>query len=247
MKIYAHRGYSGKYPENTMLAFEKAEEAGCDGIELDVQLTKDGTVVVIHDERVDRTTNGKGRVCDYTYEELAKLDAGAIKPGPWGFCPIPAFEEYLRWAADKAFVTNIEIKSGVYYYEGLEEKTIALVRKYHMEDRVIYSSFNHLSLIRIKELEPEAFCGALDGRAEFGNAAAYCRQFGFAAYHPGVSGLGKQAIRDCHSEGIAVQAWTVNDMGTLEQLEEWGCDGIFTNYPGVCSAWLRSRKENPAL
>ncbi len=243
MKVFAHRGYSGKYPENTMLAFAKAEEAGCDGIELDVQLTKDGTVVIIHDELVDRTTNGQGPVCGYTYDELAKLDAGKAFGGRYGFCPIPTLEEYLKWAAKTGLVTNVEIKSGVYYYEGLEEKTAALVRKYHMEDRVIYSSFNHLSLIRIREIEPEAVLGALEGRGEFGNAAAYCRQFGFAAYHPGAAGLKRQTIEDCHEKGIAVHGWTVNDMGTLERLREWGCDGIFTNYPGICQAWLKSGQE----
>ena len=122
MKVYAHRGYSGKYPENTMLAFRKAAETGCDGIELDVQLTKDGKIVVIHDETVDRTTTGTGRVKDYTYEELIKLDAAKLFGGKYGFCPIPSFEEYCQWAAGQDLVTNIEIKTGVYYYEGLEEK-----------------------------------------------------------------------------------------------------------------------------
>ena len=78
MKIYAHRGYSGKYPENTMLAFEKAAETGCDGIELDVQLTKDGKLVVIHDESVDRTTTGTGKVKDFTYDELARFNAAKL-------------------------------------------------------------------------------------------------------------------------------------------------------------------------
>ena len=96
MKIYAHRGYSGRYPENTMLAFQKAAETGCDGMELDVQLTKDGTVVVIHDEAVDRTTDGTGLVKDYTFEELRKLDAGTIKGGRYGFCPIPSFDLHIR-------------------------------------------------------------------------------------------------------------------------------------------------------
>ena len=90
MKIYAHRGYSGRYPENTMLSFQKAAETGCDGIELDVQLTRDGTVVVIHDEAVDRTTDGTGLVKDYTFEELRKLDAGTIKgfSGDWLRTPL---------------------------------------------------------------------------------------------------------------------------------------------------------------
>jgi glycerophosphoryl diester phosphodiesterase len=79
MKVMAHRGYSGKYPENTMLAFEEAAKTGADGIELDVQLTKDGQVVVIHDERIDRTTDGSGWVKDYTYEELKKFNAARVK------------------------------------------------------------------------------------------------------------------------------------------------------------------------
>lgn len=131
MKVYAHRGYSGRYPENTMLSFQKAAETGCDGIELDVQLTRDGTVVVIHDEAVDRTTDGTGLVKDYTFEELRKLDAGTIKGGRYGFCPVPSFEEYCEWASQYGVVTNVEIKTGVYYYEDIEEKTLEIIKKYH--------------------------------------------------------------------------------------------------------------------
>ena len=99
MKNFAHRGFSGKYPENTMLAFRKALECGADGIEMDVQLTKDGELVVIHDERVDRTTNGTGNVRDYTLEELQKLDASYIYSEEVGFQTIPTFDEYCRWVA----------------------------------------------------------------------------------------------------------------------------------------------------
>ena len=161
MKVYAHRGYSGRYPENTMLSFQKAAETGCDGIELDVQLTRDGTVVVIHDEAVDRTTDGTGLVKDYTFEELRKLDAGTIKGGRYGFCPVPSFEEYCEWASQYGFVTNVEIKTGVYYYEDIEEKTLEIIKKYHLEDRIMFSSFNHLSLERLKELAPDIPRGAL--------------------------------------------------------------------------------------
>ena len=136
MKVYAHRGYSGKYPENTMLAFRKAAETGCDGIELDVQLTKDGKIVVIHDETVDRTTTGTGRVKDYTYEELIKLDAAKLFGGKYGFCPIPSFEEYCQWAAGQDLVTNIEIKTGVYYYEGLEEKTVESRDEKQLDEKI---------------------------------------------------------------------------------------------------------------
>ena len=94
-KNFAHRGFSGKYPENTMLAFQKAIEVGADGIELDVQLTKDGELVIIHDETIDRTTDGKGYVIDYTYEELSKFDASYIYRGKVEFNKIPTLKEYF--------------------------------------------------------------------------------------------------------------------------------------------------------
>ena len=112
----AHRGYSGKYPENTMLAFEEAAKTGADGIELDVQLTKDGQVVVIHDERIDRTTDGSGWVKDYTYEELKKFNAARVKGDQFGFQPIPSFEEYCAWAKNQSLFTNVELKTSIIYY-----------------------------------------------------------------------------------------------------------------------------------
>ena len=96
IKVYAHRGYSGRFPENTMLAFQEAAKTGCDGIELDVQLTKDGQLVVIHDETIDRTTDGSGYVRDYTLEELRRFNAAAKWDGRFGFQPIPTFEEYCQ-------------------------------------------------------------------------------------------------------------------------------------------------------
>ena len=241
MKVYAHRGYSGKYPENTMLAFQEAAKTGCDGIELDVQLTKDGKVVVIHDEAVDRTTDGSGKVKDFTYQELARLNAANLYEGKYGFCGIPLFEDYCKWAAGQDLVTNIELKTGVYYYEGLEEKTLELVRRYGLEEKVFYSSFNHLSLLKVKELAPQAVCGALLEHAGIGNAGYYCRRFGLQAYHPGYKGLTEETVKGCRENGIQVNVWTINDMGVLEQLEEWGCDGVITNYPAVCKRWVDRR------
>ena len=241
MKVYAHRGYSGKYPENTMLAFKEAAKTGCDGIELDVQLTKDGKVVVIHDEAVDRTTDGSGKVKDFTYQELARLNAANLYEGKYGFCGIPLFEDYCKWAAGQDLVTNIELKTGVYYYEGLEEKTLELVRRYGLEEKVFYSSFNHLSLLKVKELDPQAVCGALLEHTGIGNAGYYCRRFGLQAYHPGYKGLTEETVRGCRENGIQVNVWTINDMGVLEQLEEWGCDGAITNYPAVCKRWVDRR------
>ena len=127
-KYFGHRGYSGKYPENTMLAFQKAMEAGAEGIELDVQFSKDGKLVVIHDETLDRTTTGKGLVRDYTLDELKALDASYIYKGQYGVNQIPTLCEVLDYMSDKDAFTNIELKTGVYEYEGIEEAVLECIR-----------------------------------------------------------------------------------------------------------------------
>lgn len=238
MKVVAHRGYSGRYPENTMLAFEKAVEAGCDEIELDVQMTKDGVVVVLHDERIDRTTDGSGFVRDYTYEELKKFNAAAGWNGRHGIVAVPSFEEYLGWVKDQPVTTNIEFKTSIYYYEGLEEKTIELLRRYHLEKKVMFSSFNYVSLLKAREMEPEIPCGIL-ADDELGNAGYFCKEYGFECYHPNGNKLTAQAVESCKRYGIRINAWTINSMALLEQLADWECAGAITNYPGICTAWLK--------
>ena len=212
------------------------------GIELDVQLTKDGEVVIIHDERVDRTTDGTGWVRDFTLEELKKLNAAAVWNGKYGFEPIPTLEEYCRWVKDTNMVTNIEIKSGVYYYEELEEKTLALVKKYGLEKRIVFSSFLHSSITLLRKLAPEIPCGALVEYDDLGNPGYYCEKFDFQYYHPGVKALTEEMVKSCREHGIPLNVWTINDMGALEQMYEWGVEGVISNYPGVCKGWIDSKK-----
>lgn len=244
MKVYGHRGYSGKFPENTMLAFKEAEKAGCYGIELDVQTSRDGVVVVIHDETLDRVSDGCGFVRDYTYEELQGFDVAATWSGRHGIQKIPTFDEYCAWVKDTELVTNVEIKTGVYYYEDLEKKTLDIIRKYGLEKRVILSSFNHLSVVKVKELAPEITVGALLEHEGLGNAGYYCHTYGFHCYHPGIKGLDQETVENCKKYGIPVNVWTVNDMGDLERIYEWGCDAAITNYPGVVKGWLDSKEPS---
>lgn len=238
MIVMAHRGYSGRYPENTMLAFQKAAETGCQYIELDVQKTKDGVVVVIHDEKTDRTTDRCGNVRDYTCEQLRELNASALYPDFARTEKIPTFEEYCKWAQGQKIRTNIELKTGVYYYEDLEKSTIEIIRAFGLTDRVIFSSFNHLSLIKAKELAPEIPCGALIGNKGMGNAGYYCKKYGFEYYHPGFGGLTDEIVANCKEYGVGINVWTVNQMAELEQAYAWGCEGVITNHPEICKAWL---------
>ena len=241
MKVYGHRGYSGKYPENTMLAFRKAIEAGADGVEMDVQLSKDGEVVVIHDETLDRTTTGTGFVKDYTLAELKQFDAGKIKGGKYGFQEIPTFDEFCAWLAETDCVANVELKTSIIYYPHLEEKCIEIIRRHKVEEKVFISSFNHMSLIRVKELAPEIPLGALVEREGLMYAGFYAKQFGLRYYHPDYCLLSDEAVRECKENGIGINVWTVNDLDSFEQLVEWDVDGVITNYPRVLYGWLNRK------
>lgn len=244
MKIFAHRGASGTFPENTMAAFNAAARTGCYGIELDVQLSKDGELVIIHDEKVDRTTNKSGFVVDYTLEELQSFNASKLHTKASPNEHIPTFKEYCEFAKDKKFVTNVEIKTGVYYYEGIEEKTLTLIKKYALEDRILFSSFNPLSLIKLQQLMPNilgitynsknAIPCALLTETAIDNVGALCRQHGFVAWHPGLKQLDEKHIEarvnNCHKNGIEVNVWTVNEALDFKRLEAADVDGVFTNF-----------------
>ena len=154
--IIAHRGSAGTHPENTMEAFYEAERVKADGIELDVQLTRDGEIVVIHDETVDRTTNGKGFVKDYTFKDIQKLQANyKYKSKLFKKNRVPSLREVFQWMKGNELLCNIELKNSIMDYPGMEEKVIELIREFGFQDRIIISSFNHYSIVACYRLEPE--------------------------------------------------------------------------------------------
>lgn len=227
-KIIAHRGLSAAYPENTMLAFRKAAETGCDGIELDVQLTRDGVLVVIHDETLARTTGSQGNVRDFTFEELSRLDASRSRPGDFGFNPIPAFAEYLDFIEDKPQFTNIELKNGIYPYPGLEEAVIEALRERGLERRVLLSSFNHQSMLKCKRLAPEIEVAFVTG-SWLVSPGAYCRAAGADYLNPRFCILTGENMAELKENGMRVQAWTVNEAEDMERLFSMGAYAIITN------------------
>ena len=228
-KIFAHRGYSGKYPENTMLAFKKALECGVDGIELDVQLTKDGEVVIIHDETIDRTTTGKGFVVDYTYEELEKFDA-SFKFKDLGFNKIPTLREYFQLVKDYDIVTNVELKTGINEYLGIEEKVWELIKEYNLEEKVIISSFNHFSVMRMKDIAPQLKYGFLSEDWII-DAGKYTHSHGVQCYHPRFNNLVPDVIKELKKYNLEINTWTVNLEEDMRYLYSNNIDVIITNYP----------------
>lgn len=231
-KNFAHRGFSGKYPENTMLAFEKAIAEGVDGIELDVQLTKDGEVVIIHDETIDRTTNGKGYVVEYTYEELSKFDASYVYTGKMGFNKIPTLREYFELVKDLDIVTNIELKTGINEYLGIEEKVWDMIKEFGLQDRIIISSFNHFSVMRMKKIAPGMKYGFLSEDWII-DAGKYTHSHGVQCYHPRFNNLIPEVIDELKSYGLEINTWTVNKEEDMRYLISHGIDAIIGNYPDL--------------
>ena len=232
MKIIAHRGFSGVYPENTMLAFRKAIEIGADGIELDVHLSKDGQVMIIHDEALKRTTGLDGVISDYTRAELEKISAGKTKNYEFGFTPIPSLEEYLAFMAEhRDKITNIELKTAPVYYPEIEEKTLELVRKFDLEKNIIYSSFNWLSIERMQRLGTISETGLLFSGMKLYNQAHIIKSLGINYFHPDFNDLTDEIVKSYLDNKVGLNVWTVNEIEDMKVCLSWNIDGLITNFP----------------
>lgn len=229
-QIWAHRGASGHAPENTLDAFALAAELKADGVELDVQFTKDRQLVVIHDERIDRTSDGTGFVSAMTLEELRKYDYNKTHP-EFPHCDIPTLEDVFKLLKPTGLSINIELKTGINFYPGIESAVIELVERYGLEDRVIYSSFNHESIIRVKALRPEAECGFLYSNGIV-DVVSYAAAYHVEALHPAVYNMKYPGfVEACKEKGIKIHTWTVNSENEIEQMRQYGVDAVITNFP----------------
>lgn len=229
MKVWAHRGASGHAPENTLPSFELAHRMGADGIELDVQLTKDGVPVVIHDERIDRVSDGIGYVKDHTLEELKKFNVNKSFLD-YGKVTIPTLEEVYDLVKKTDMVINLELKNSTIFYEGMEEKVLRLAEEKGLEDRMIYSSFNHYSMKKLQKLLPSARIAFLysDGILDI---ADYAERYGAYAVHPSLKNVEyPDMVRECHDRNIKVHVWTVNKEEDFEKMRKMEVDAVITNY-----------------
>ncbi len=234
-KVWAHRGASGYLPENTLEAFKLAADMGADGIELDVQFTHDRQLVVIHDERIDRTSDGQGAVVEMTLYQLRQYNYNRTIPDDKHY-DIPTLEEVLGLVRPTGMIINIELKTGVNFYPGIEQATVDLVREYDMEDRVIYSSFNHESLIRLKKYAPDAECGVLYSTG-IADPSSYAKELGMQAIHPSIACMKYPGLSErCREKEIRMHVWTVNSEAQMEQMRQLGVDAVITNYPDVAMA-----------
>lgn len=224
----AHRGYSDKYPENTLLAFKKAKEAGFDGIELDVQLSRDGEPVIIHDEELKRITGEPGFVWEYTLEELKKMKV--MENSGYGVQRIPTLREYFEMIYPSELITNIELKTSWNPYPGIEEKVLSMMDEMDIREKIWISSFNHFSAVRFKRLSPNVKCGLLEESRIVG-MAEYAQELHMDFLHPVYYTITEQYAQEARARGLEIHAWTVNDAEEAHRLERMCVQAVIGNRP----------------
>ena len=230
--ILAHRGDLAHAPENTLASFSQALQKGADGVELDAKLTSDGHVIVIHDTTVDRTTNGKGRIPAHSLKSIRQLDAGAWFDEKFRGEKVPLLEEVFELIGRDKLI-NIELTNYATPRDGLVVKICELIKRHNNQKQIIFSSFFPANLKIAAQSLPEVPRGLL---AMPGLMGIWARSFGFMfgeyqALHPHISSVNKQQVLRVHRIHRRVHVWTANTPAQIEQLKEWGVDGIFTDDP----------------
>lgn len=230
--ILGHRGASAHAPENTLPAFQLAVDQGADGIELDVMLSKDKRLIVIHDHTLERTTNGTGKVPEHNYEQLKDLDAGLWFGEHFQNTRLPLLDEVYEQLGGKCLI-NVELKNYHQPGDALPDIALALTKKYDLLDSVLFSSFNARNIVRLKKAEPKAKTGLLClpklAGAFFRGPIGYL--FGYDALHPYKADVSKTSVKRAHKRGKAINVWTVNNAEDLHRLISLGVDAIITDDP----------------
>ncbi|GGA67691.1 glycerophosphodiester phosphodiesterase [Ornithinibacillus halotolerans] len=229
-KIIAHRGASKLAPENTMYAFELAYKLGAEGIETDVQLTKDHIPVLIHDETVKRTTNGTGYVKDYTYEELKELDAGSWFSAEFKEARIITLDSFLQWVKPKDLYINIELKNNKIDYPNLEAIVFDHLKQHRILERTTLSTFNPNSVQRLKNYKEAVEIAFLTSKRH-PNLIDYAKELGANALHIKYRLVQELLIEQAHNAGMPVRVYTVNKLKQMMHCFRTNCDGIFTDVP----------------
>lgn len=233
-KIFAHRGFPVKAPENTLPSFKLALESGADGIELDVILTKDKQPVVVHDFNLDRTSSIKGEVQSLTLAEIKAADAGSWFSSEYAGVQIPTLQEVFDLIGNQMLI-NIELKMPIKdRSEHLAQIVVDLVHQNQLTDTVIYSSFNPYALFHTKRFDHSASIGLLSTGDTIGRVVNF--YYGKLRLHPNAyhldhSHVTEKNIAKAHKKGIQIRSYTVNEVEEMKHFFAWGIDAIFTDNP----------------
>lgn len=230
--VFGHRGAKAYAPQNTLPAFDLALQQGADGVELDVQLTSDGELVVFHDFEVDALTDGMGLLSGFTLAELKALDAGVRFSSDYAGVRVPTLGEVFAQFGTR-FVYNVEIKT---LPDGnptdIETKVAGAIAQFDLQEQVIVSSFNPLALLRFREVMPTVAVGVLHEPNYF-NPFDVLGDMSYEGYHPYHDAVDEAMIAHEAAQGRVVNVWTLNDPARAVTLKQWGVQGIITDTPDV--------------
>lgn len=232
--VIAHRGASSYAPENTLAAFDLALEMGARHLELDVHLSADGHIVVIHDDNVQRTTDGDGPVAGLSLGQLRGLDAGSWFAPRYRGQRIPTFAEVLERYAGRAHL-HVEIKGRT---PTLAERTVEAIRRHGMTGAVTMTSFQAARLAELRACAPELPAGWLV-QAAGDTAIAEAHAMGLVQLCPKAPTVTPDLVRRLHGEGFMVRAWGVSTTALMEQVVQAGADGMTVNFPDKLIDYLR--------
>ncbi len=241
-KIFAHRGASAHFAENTMPAFEEAIRVHADGIELDIQKTKDRQIVVTHDENLQRVTLQDKKIVETDYSEIKSLNAAAFRQnGETAY--VPLLEEVLDLLKDSDLLLNIELKNAQVLYPDLEEDALELIRKFDMEERIIFSSFNHYSIMKLKSLGTSAELAFLymEGLYKPWKYAKKTKVYGLHPFYPNL--IIPDYMKHSRKRKVKVRPWTVDDEDMMQKMFAVKVDGLITNDPAKALQVRQQMKE----
>jgi glycerophosphoryl diester phosphodiesterase len=241
--VMGHRGFPARYPENTMVSFEAAVAAGARFVELDVTLTRDHQVVVIHDDTVDRTTDGSGRVSEFDLKDLRQLDAGSWFDQRFAAERIPTLSQVLERLAGRAYI-NIEIKSHARADSSLRDRlvqaVVALVKDNGAENRVMVSSFDSKVLAKVKQLHPDMTIAYISEHSDAVESVFHCRELGVFSFHPDLNHLAADLVRALQAEGVHVFPYNIYRIPEIQKAFDLGVDGLITGDPSLVNQLYRS-------
>jgi len=242
--IVAHRGFSARFPENTMAAFFGALEAGAQMIELDVHLTRDGALIVTHDFELGRTSSGAGSLSDHSSAELRRLDAGSWFGAGFQEERFPVLGQVLAFAKGNVEL-NLELKEETLVspsaYEAMATKTLELVERHNMLDKVLISSFDWKMLSVLREKNSRIRLGLLNHEPEKDLRWKEAAQIGAYSYHPHFKNLTASLVREISEKGLLLFPYTANTNAEFERLVILGADGIITNEVALLKFFLESQ------
>lgn len=235
---YAHRGASSYAPENTMSSFKKAFQLGSNGIELDLQKTKDGKLVIFHDKEIDKKSNGTGKISDYTYNELLEFDFGSWFGKEFKNEKIVLFEDFMKSVSDKNLILAIELKE-----EGIEKDTLEIINKYYNKDNIFITSFLYNALSNIRKFDNNIKIGWLIGEDINKRNVSELVKISGNQICPPANLVSKEGIKLARENGLSVRLWGVSNEEIMERVYKFDIDGMTVNFPDKLKRLMESNNN----